>query len=194
MSVARYSTKAAEQQKGCLYALTVQTTLCLLPATQPRQQTNRRGAGTLTVRTMVCLLLATQQRQQTNSTGAGAYCWVWRRGSQLGGECGGLELLPGGAHQAGQGRARQLTLQQGCTVQPRLAGMSGHAYLLHLHTSVRCHTAQPRWYLLLSLLDLDMHTTLTINTRAGSFRTCLFCKLSCQAVYGVQTMQHLATM
>ncbi len=52
--------------------------------------------------------------------------------SQLYGECGGLELLPGVAHQAGQGRAGLLRQQQGCTAQPRSAGMLGHACLLPL--------------------------------------------------------------
>ena len=52
--------------------------------------------------------------------------------SQLYGECGGLELLPGGAHQAGQGRAGLLRQQQGCSARPHSAGMLGHACLLHL--------------------------------------------------------------
>ncbi len=52
--------------------------------------------------------------------------------SQLYGECGGLELLPGGAHQAGQDRAGLLRQQQGCSARPRSVGMLGHACLLHL--------------------------------------------------------------
>jgi hypothetical protein len=60
--------------------------------------------------------------------------------SQLCGECGGLELLPGGAHQAGQGRAGLLRQQQGCSARPRSAGMLGHACLLHLQ-AVTLHQA-----------------------------------------------------
>ena len=41
--------------------------------------------------------------------------------------------------------------------------------------------------------DLDMHTSPIINTRAGLCRTCLLCKLSCQAVCSVQTMQTFNT-
>ncbi|KAA6424485.1 MAG: hypothetical protein FRX49_05697 [Trebouxia sp. A1-2] len=45
--------------------------------------------------------------------------------SQLYGESGGLELLPGGAHQADQGKAGLLRQQQGCSARPRSAGMLG---------------------------------------------------------------------
>ena len=56
--------------------------------------------------------------------------------SQLYGESGGLELLPGGAHQADQGKAGLLRQQQGCSARPRSAGMLGHACLLHLQASL----------------------------------------------------------
>ena len=62
--------------------------------------------------------------------------------SQLYGECGGLELLPGGAHQAGQGKAGLLRRQQGCSAQPHSIGMPSHACLLHLQAFTRHQAAK----------------------------------------------------
>ena len=64
---------------------------------------------------------------------------ILRRGSQVCAECGGLGLLPAGAPQEDLDRAGQLTLPQGCSVQPQTTGMSSHAYWLLLQPQIMSH-------------------------------------------------------